>query len=209
MNVLWYNKAHGGVAEWSNALVLKTRVSQGTVSSNLTPSAFKPRPPSGKPLGFPRLPPRGLKLLLRKSRGYIFNMTKIMIFGTFDMIHPGHEDLFYQARSLAPDPYLIVSLARDSAVIRHKGKAPRNTEEARKVLLEAHADIDKVVVGDERGYIEHIQKEQPDIIALGYDQQGEYVEHLERDLKDAGLSVRVVRLEPFQEHAFKTSKLQS
>ena len=28
----------GGVAEWSNALVLKTRVSQGTVSSNLTPS---------------------------------------------------------------------------------------------------------------------------------------------------------------------------
>jgi hypothetical protein len=39
MNVLWYNKAQGGVAEWSNALVLKTRVSQGTVSSNLTPSA--------------------------------------------------------------------------------------------------------------------------------------------------------------------------
>ncbi len=30
---------HGGVAEWSIALVLKTRVSQGTVSSNLTSSA--------------------------------------------------------------------------------------------------------------------------------------------------------------------------
>jgi hypothetical protein len=30
---------NGGVAEWSNALVLKTRVSKGTVSSNLTPSA--------------------------------------------------------------------------------------------------------------------------------------------------------------------------
>gem|GEM_PF-3578180 len=29
----------GGVAEWSIALVLKTRVSQGTVSSNLTSSA--------------------------------------------------------------------------------------------------------------------------------------------------------------------------
>jgi FAD synthetase len=136
-------------------------------------------------------------------------MTRIMIFGTFDMIHPGHEDLFYQARSLAPDPYLIVSVARDSAVVRHKGKAPRNTEEARRALLQAHADIDRVVVGDERGYIEHIKKEQPDIIALGYDQQGEYVENLEKDLREAGLSVRVVRLEPFQEHAFKTSKLQS
>ena len=32
---------HGGVAERSIALVLKTRVSQGTVSSNLTPSAMK------------------------------------------------------------------------------------------------------------------------------------------------------------------------
>src|SRR3989344_2878269 len=30
----------GGVAEWSIALVLKTRVSQGTMRSNLTPSAL-------------------------------------------------------------------------------------------------------------------------------------------------------------------------
>ena len=30
----------GWVAEWSIALVLKTRVPQGTVSSNLTPSAM-------------------------------------------------------------------------------------------------------------------------------------------------------------------------
>ena len=36
-----YNRALGGVAEWSNAPVLKTGVSQGTVSSNLTPSAMK------------------------------------------------------------------------------------------------------------------------------------------------------------------------
>src|SRR3990167_793508 len=36
---IWYNGCLGGVAEWSNALVLKTRVLQGTVSSNLTPSA--------------------------------------------------------------------------------------------------------------------------------------------------------------------------
>src|SRR3989344_3497265 len=36
---VWYNDCLGGVAEWSNALVLKKRVLQGTVSSNLTPSA--------------------------------------------------------------------------------------------------------------------------------------------------------------------------
>ena len=36
---MWYNREHGWVAEWSKAPVLKTGVSQGTVSSNLTPSA--------------------------------------------------------------------------------------------------------------------------------------------------------------------------
>ncbi len=35
-----YNGAYGGMAEWSIAPVLKTGVSQGTVSSNLTPSAL-------------------------------------------------------------------------------------------------------------------------------------------------------------------------
>lgn len=132
-----------------------------------------------------------------------------MVFGTFDMIHPGHEDLFYQARALAPDPHLIVSVARDSAVLRHKGKAPRNSEEERRAMLQTHADIDAAVLGDESGYIAHITNEQPDIIALGYDQRGEYVDNLEADLKEAGLIVRIVRLEPFQEHTFKTSKLQS
>lgn len=136
-------------------------------------------------------------------------MTRIMIFGTFDMIHPGHEDLFYQARSLAPDPYLIVSIARDSAVIRHKGKAPRNGERERLEMLRSHPDIDDAVLGDEKGYVDHIRAQNPDIIALGYDQHGEYVDDLEDDLRAAGLSVRIVRLEPFQEHAFKTSKLQS
>jgi FAD synthetase len=220
MNVLWYNKRIGGVAEWSNALVLKTRVSQGTVSSNLTPSAlwkpvgfngrFATCLPTRENYSFPdlfRMETKVSKLSFQTHN--TSSMTRIMVFGTFDMIHPGHEDLFYQARALAPDPYLIVSIARDSAVLRHKGKAPRKNEEERRAMLETHSDIDKVVLGNESGYIAHIHEEKPDIIALGYDQHGEYVDHLEADLKEAKLIVRIVRLEPFQEHAFKTSKLQS
>ncbi len=37
--MLVLQRAYGEVAEWSNASVLKTEVSQGTVSSNLTLSA--------------------------------------------------------------------------------------------------------------------------------------------------------------------------
>ncbi len=136
-------------------------------------------------------------------------MKKIMVFGTFDMIHKGHEALFRQARSLAEEPFLIVSVARDSAVMRHKGKTPRRNERERLEGVEANGLVDKAVLGDEEGYTRHISFERPDIIALGYDQAGEYVEHLAEDLKKVGLTPEIVRLQPFEPGTFKTSKLQS
>jgi cytidyltransferase-like protein len=135
-------------------------------------------------------------------------MTRIMVFGTFDMIHKGHENLFTQARSLAAEPYLIVSVARESAARRHRGFAPRNSETIRSEMLRAHPLIDEVVLGDESGYIGHIVAARPDIIALGYDQSGEYVKDLERDLKASGSDVKIVRLEPFEPEIYKTSKLR-
>ncbi len=135
-------------------------------------------------------------------------MTRIMVFGTFDMIHAGHEDFFRQARGLADDSYLIVSVARDAAAARHRGAMPRLTKDERLAALEKHPLIDKAILGDTDGYIAHIAHENPDIIALGYDQGGEYVEHLERDLKSAGLMTHIVRLKPFQPEIFKTSKLK-
>lgn len=135
-------------------------------------------------------------------------MTRIMVFGTFDMIHPGHEDLFRQARALAADPHLIVSVARDSAAQRAKGQAPRHSERERLESLRDHPLVDEAVLGGERDYMEHIVGARPDIIALGYDQSGEYVEHLEHDLKTAGLKTNVVRLKPFRPEIYKTSKLR-
>lgn len=134
-------------------------------------------------------------------------MTKILVFGTFDIIHPGHESLFEQARSLADDPYLIVSLARDSVAARIKGFAPRHRESERLAALAAHPLVDRAVLGDEIGYLRHVTEEDPDIIALGYDQKGEYVDQLEHDLKRAGMRTRVIRLKPHKPELYKTSKL--
>ena len=131
-----------------------------------------------------------------------------MVFGTFDMIHEGHMNFFEQALGLGPEPHLIVSVARDSAAKRIKGVAPRKTELERLALLEAHPLVDEVVLGDEEGYIEHIKKIAPDIIALGYDQAGEYVNRLEADIQNAGLKTRIVRLLPFKPEIYKTSKLR-
>ena len=62
-------------------------------------------------------------------------------------------------------------------------------------------------MGDAEGYLTHIRLCAPDIIALGYDQTGEYVNTLEQDLQAAGLATKVVRLESFRPDVYKTSKL--
>ena len=142
-------------------------------------------------------------------------MIRIMVFGTFDMIHEGHTDLFKQARALAlrqgsgksPDPYLIVSVARDEVVTRIKGTKPKNSETERRSAVAKHELVDEAVLGDAEGYIRHIRANKPDIIALGYDQEGEFVENLEKDLVKAGMETRVVRLAAFKPELYKTSKL--
>lgn len=134
-------------------------------------------------------------------------MTRVMVFGTFDMIHPGHEHFFAEARSLAKESRLIVSVARDTNVERIKGRKPRHGERERLALVNAHPLVDEAVLGDETDYITHIKRAAPDIIALGYDQSGEYVERLSADLTKAGLSTKVVRLQPHEPERYKTSKL--
>src|SRR5688572_19695894 len=107
-------------------------------------------------------------------------MMRVMVFGTFDIVHPGHENFFKQARSLAADPYLIVSLARDSVAARVKGFAPKHREVERLTNVQKSPLVDEAVLGDAEGYMAHIRAHQPDIIALGYDQKGEFVDDLER-----------------------------
>jgi len=131
-----------------------------------------------------------------------------MVFGTFDMIHKGHENMFEQARALVDDPHLVVSVARDSAAERHRGFRPTQSEEDRMYMLAAHPLVDTAILGDEEGFIEHITRVNPDVIALGYDQEGEYVQNLERELAAAGLAPMIVRLKAFQPETFKTSKLR-
>lgn len=135
-------------------------------------------------------------------------MRRIMVFGTFDIIHPGHEDLFSKARSLASDPYLIVSVARDVTAHRIKGFRPRSDERTRRAALQEHPLVDEAVLGDAEGYTEHIVAAKPDIIALGYDQIGEYVDTLEQDLAAVGLQPRIVRMTSHKPEVYKTSKLR-
>lgn len=127
-----------------------------------------------------------------------------MVFGTFDMLHPGHINFFKQARKVAKQTFLIVSIARDVNVRKIKGRRPRKNEEQRKRMLAESGLADKVVLSNIKNYIGHIKREQPDIIALGYDQT-HYTETLQKDLRAANLKTSVVRLRSFRPAIYKTS----
>lgn len=132
---------------------------------------------------------------------------KIMIFGTFDGLHPGHLDFFRQARALAQEVFLIVSVARDRNVKRIKGQPPVLNEKKRAALIKKTGVPGKVVLGGLSDHLAHILKERPDIIALGYDQKN-YVKNLQSDLNKKNLHVRVVRLKPYKAHIYKNALLR-
>lgn len=133
-------------------------------------------------------------------------MTRILVFGTFDMLHPGHLDFFAQARSLTSEPFLVVSLARDVNVLRLKEKLPRHSETQRLETVRACELVDEAQLGAIEDYITHIVDLKPDIIALGYDQEA-YTENLYQLLEARGLQAQIIRLQAFHPESYKTSKL--
>ena len=132
--------------------------------------------------------------------------TRIIVFGTFDCLHPGHLDFFKQARSLSKNPHLMVSIARDVNVKRIKGINPQNTERDRLAVVASCRLVDEAVLGGIKDYLSHIISLKPNIIALGYDQHA-YIQGLESSLIELGFVVKVKRLKSYKPQAFKTSKL--
>lgn len=132
---------------------------------------------------------------------------KIMVFGTFDGLHLGHLNFMKQARKLGKNPYLVASIARDKNVFKIKKVLPRLNEKKRFNLVKKSKLVDEVVLAGVKNYISHIKKVRPDFIALGYDQYA-YVKTLKKDLQDAGLATKVVRMKPYKEKIYKNSLLR-
>jgi FAD synthetase len=137
---------------------------------------------------------------------------RVMVFGTFDLLHPGHDHFFKQARNLVRNisrsgkAFLIASVARDKNVQRIKGRRPINNEQKRLALLRKHPLVDRVILGAVGNHIPHIVRQRPHIIALGYDQR-DYIKGLRVALKQHGLVPKIVRLKPYKPQLYKSSLL--
>lgn len=132
-------------------------------------------------------------------------MTKVLIFGSFDVLHDGHRAFLREAKALGD--YLVVVVAPDSVIKDLKGHSPRCASAERIAALKNERIADEVVLGDaESNSWKILKKYKPDIIALGYDQEElkaaleEYFENLEKH-------PTIVVLTAFQPEKYKSSLL--
>ena len=135
-------------------------------------------------------------------------MKKILVFGTFDILHPGHEYFLRQAKEQAgfsDAGYLIVIVARDLTVKQIKKIMPQNNELERLKQINKLDYVDKAMLGslgsDKYKIIEEIK---PDIICLGYDQKA-FTDELPAELEKKGLKPEIVRIDAYKPEVHKSS----
>lgn len=128
---------------------------------------------------------------------------KVMAFGTFAVLHPGHVYFFKKAKEFGD--CLIVVVARDVNVKRIKGFLPKLDERARREVVGAIKFVDEAVLGDKKDWYKVILKYKPEIICLGYDQK--IPENFGGELKKRGVAAKIVRLKSHKPKKYKSSKI--
>ncbi|MAG08331.1 FAD synthase [Candidatus Woesearchaeota archaeon] len=131
-------------------------------------------------------------------------MQKVLVFGTFDIIHPGHLNFFNQARKHGK---LTVIVSRDKTVKQVKGKNPLHNEKKRQEKLKSLHVAEHILLGSLKDKYAIIKKIKPDIICLGYDQE-HFIDKLKEKIKEFSLNTKIIRLKPYKEKKYKSSKLK-
>jgi len=130
---------------------------------------------------------------------------RVMVFGTFDILHPGHFYLFEQAKKLGN--FLIVVVGRDETVRKVKGKMPKHDENERLLGVSKNPIVDKAVLGNLDDPYKVIEEHHPDIICLGYDQESYIANGLQDELIKRSLTAKIVKIGPHKEDVYKSSKI--
>ncbi len=131
---------------------------------------------------------------------------RVLAFGAFDIIHPGH--IFYLERARRLGSELVVVVARDSSIEREKGHPPVNDEKNRLIVVRALKPVDRAVLGLKTGNkMRVIAREKPQVIALGHDQAVTRSEVM-RFLRENEMKARVVRMPPFKRRKYASTAVR-
>ena len=128
-------------------------------------------------------------------------MVRVLAQGKFDVLHPGHVHYLTESAAVGDELYVVV--ARDSRV---SGRSDLYMdEESRRQVVEALGVVDVAVLGSEGSVFESVERIQPDVITVGFDQDWD-VEELRDQLAAHGFpDVEVVRIGPMEGEGVSSS----
>lgn len=132
--------------------------------------------------------------------------TVVLASGTFDLLHLGHVKYLEEAKKAGgKKAKLVVIVARDKTVEKRKGGKPIMPEEHRRALVESLKVVDEAILGYEKFDIGAVIEElKPDVIAVGYDQDG-IEEQVRRAVAKKKLAVRVIKIGKFGKDELNSS----
>ena len=125
--------------------------------------------------------------------------------GVYDIIHPGHIHTLKNSKQ--EGDLLIVSIARDSRVIKIKGRKPINNERRRTILVSSIRYVDFTLLGSKGDIFGVVKKIKPNIITIGYDQTHQ-ISELRRRVKINNLNIKIKKLDSPIPHV-KSSNLRT
>jgi len=135
------------------------------------------------------------------------NIKQVLVFGNFDLLHPGHRSLLRQAKRHGHR--LIVAVTRDAVAQIIRGHKLAQSERTRLAAIKALPYVYKACLGDKtpKHNFHLVKLIKPDVICLGYDQRSK-IPSLKRRFEKIGLHIKIIRLKPFKPRQYKSSLLR-
>ncbi|MFH1047708.1 MAG: adenylyltransferase/cytidyltransferase family protein [Patescibacteria group bacterium] len=129
----------------------------------------------------------------------------VLVFGVFDLLHPGHVYFLKSAKSHGDR--LVVVATRDERAEQEKGRRPINSLSVRLTALENLSCVDQALSGDEVGQWTMIQRINPDIICVGHDQDSRQPKIIAQ-LNGLQKIPKIIKLSAFQREQYSTTRLR-
>ncbi|MFC6757667.1 MULTISPECIES: FAD synthase [Haloarcula] len=118
-------------------------------------------------------------------------MTRVVAQGTFDLLHPGHVHYLRDAAEMGEELHVIIARSEN---VTHK-EPPVIPDEQRREMVGALKPVDESHLGHPEDIFVPIERIDPDVIALGYDQHHDE-ERLQTALSERGIDCEIRRASP-------------